>query len=172
MGLQSGALPSGPGIGDRADLWSWVAGSMGGSWTFGKGPSADFVYEVHPWQIKTSIESQYLSTLYHNGVVGLLLLIFSYIAVLLKARRREYRRGPSPFESKLPFSFVVFSILLVYFLCELGVQETDMARTYAVWLALFASYCRLRAPSSISCGMTARGAGAGSLEKCVEVAKR
>lgn len=143
LGFSSNSF-SGPGIGNRLDLWYWVADSMNDSWIIGKGTLVEFSYEVHPWQIKTSIENQYLSTLFHTGLIGLLLLLLSYFVILFKTHQSASRFRALSFETRFSFSFVVFTVLFIYFICELGVQESDMARTYAVWLVLFSSYWRLQ----------------------------
>lgn len=77
------------GVGDRFVLWQWVALSVGNKWLLGKGVSTEFAYKVYEWQTKTSIENQYLNVFFHTGVVGVVLLLFSYVAVLVYAKRKN-----------------------------------------------------------------------------------
>lgn len=77
------------GVGDRFVLWQWVALSVGNKWLLGKGVSTEFAYKVYEWQTKTSIENQYLNVFFHTGMVGVLLLLFSYVALLVYAKRKN-----------------------------------------------------------------------------------
>ena len=130
------------GVGNRFDLWSWVYLSMGNHWTWGNGMTAKFAYEVYTWQTKTSIENQYLFVLWHNGIVGLVMLILSYISTLIftwKRRKQYINQG----NEKISFNVVMFVIMIVYYIAELGVQETDMTRMYSVFIALIIAYNRI-----------------------------
>lgn len=130
------------GVGNRFDLWSWVYLSMGNHWIWGNGMTAKFAYEVYTWQTKTSIENQYLFVLWHNGIVGLVMLILSYISTLIftwKRRKQYINQG----NEKISFNVVMFVIMIVYYIAELGVQETDMTRMYSVFIALIIAYNRI-----------------------------
>ena len=126
------------GVGDRFVLWQWVALSVGNKWLLGKGISTEFAYKVYEWQTKTSIENQYLNVFFHTGVVGVVLLLFSYVAVLVYAKRKN-----SSCPGSCSFNTIFFSMMLIYFVCELGVQETDLARMYCIWISLLISYNRI-----------------------------
>ena len=130
------------GVGNRFDLWFWVLSSMKGAWIFGHGLTAQFAYEVHAWQIKTSIENQYLQILYYNGIVGLVLLIISYISTVKYTIIQEQKYGCLENE-KISFNSIMRVLLLVYYIIELGVQESDMRRLYAIIIALLISYNRI-----------------------------
>lgn len=130
------------GVGNRFDLWYWVYLSMGNHWIWGNGMTAKFAYEVYTWQTKTSIENQYLFVLWHNGIVGLVMLILSYISTLIftwKRRKQYINQG----NEKISFNVVMFVIMIVYYIAELGVQETDMTRMYSVFIALIIAYNRI-----------------------------
>lgn len=131
------------GLGDRLDLWDWVFSSMGKSWVFGRGILTEFSYTVYEWQIKTSIENQYLSVLFHIGLVGLGILIISYCCILYSSARRSRLNGNIIGEKRFPFNYLVLIVLAVYYICQFGVQETDMARIYVLLIALSISYNRL-----------------------------
>lgn len=131
------------GVGNRLDLWSWVSESMGDSWIWGKGITAKFAYKVFEWQTKTSIENQYLSVLYHSGLVALVTLLLSYASTLIYAIKSDKVYGRQLGEKELSFNGVLFVLLFVYYICELGVQETDMTRIYSIMIALLISYNRI-----------------------------
>lgn len=126
------------GAGDRFILWQWVALSVGDKWLFGKGISTEFAYKVYEWQTKTSIENQYLNVFFHVGIVGVALLLFSYVTVLIYAKRKD-----SNGSENCSFNLIFFSMMLIYFICELGVQETDITRMYCIWISLLVSYNRI-----------------------------
>lgn len=131
------------GLGDRSDLWNWVFSSMGESWVFGKGILTDFSYTVNEWQIKTSIENQYLSVLFHTGLIGLGILIISYCCILYSSIRGLRLNGNIIGEKQFTFNFLILIVFAVYYICEFGVQETDISRIYVLLIALSISYNRL-----------------------------
>ena len=130
------------GVGNRFDLWRWVYVSMGNNWIWGNGASTEFAYKVYEWFTKTSIENQYLSVLWHNGMVGLVMLIFSYASTLhfTWKRRKNYINSNN---EEMSFNIAVFILMIVYYIVELGIQETDMARIYGVFIALVIAYNRV-----------------------------
>ena len=131
------------GLGDRLGLWMWVTGEMDGIWLFGKGQTSLFSYEVYEWFTKTSIENYYLHTLYYTGIIGLIFLLLSYVFSLIFSAKISKKRGPIAQEKDVRFSDVIFVLFLSYFIGMLGVQESDMTRTYVVFVALLLSYNRL-----------------------------
>lgn len=144
MGLQVSSVSSDSviGAGDRFSLWNWVYQSMRGHWVWGYGISQNFSYRIFAWQIKTSIENQYLNILYHNGIIGVVALACSYLSVLwfsFKYRRRQIRQN---LES-ITFTKVAFIICFVYYFLEFGVQESDITRIYTILIALIISYFRI-----------------------------
>lgn len=72
------------------------------------------------------------------NLVGVVLLLFSYVAVLVYAKRKN-----SSCPGSCSFNTIFFSMMLIYFVCELGVQETDLARMYCIWISLLISYNRI-----------------------------
>ena len=130
------------GVGNRFDLWTWVYLSMGDNWIWGNGAVTRFAYKVYEWQTKTSIENQYLFVLWHNGLVGLVLLILSYVSTLQFSWKRRYFYIDQVGE-KLSFNYAVFILMLVYYIVELGVQETDLTRMYSVMISMLIIYNRI-----------------------------
>lgn len=130
------------GVGNRLDLWSWVYQSMGSEWITGHGPTAEFAYQVYDWQTKTSIENQYLYILWHNGLIGLVLLVLSYISILwFSFKRRNVFLNKH--NEAISFNTVVCMTMFTYYVASFGVQESDMARFYTVFIALLIAYNRI-----------------------------
>lgn len=71
-------------------------------------------------------------------ILSLLGIVFSYIAVLVYAKRKN-----SSCSGSCSFNTIFFSMMLIYFVCELGVQETDLARMYCIWISLLISYNKI-----------------------------
>lgn len=67
------------GVANRFEILDWVSKSVGSDIWFGKGVNATFRYEVHVWQIKESIENEYLNTFFHLGIVGVVFEIIAFI---------------------------------------------------------------------------------------------
>lgn len=130
------------GVGNRLDLWLWVYLSMGDNWIWGNGIGTQFAYQVYEWQTKTSIENQYLFILWHCGLVGMMLLIFSYISILHYTWKRRFNSLLKYVEG-ISFNSVIFILMLVYYVVELGIQETDISRIYGIFIALVIAYNRI-----------------------------
>ena len=134
------------GLGNRLQLWAWVSESMVGglnTWIWGRGITTKFAYQVYEWQTKTSIENQYLYFLFHNGIVGLSTLLLSYVSILRFAFKCERKCGKRDNEVEYSFNIIILILLSVYYVVELGVQESDMSRIYVVLVSLLISYNRL-----------------------------
>lgn len=131
------------GIGDRFSLWIWVFSSMSGKWIFGNGITTEFAYQVYEWQTKTSIENHYLYTLFHYGLVGLLLLLFMYISILIYTKLKSKKYGTRLNEKNLSFNKMLFIVFFIYNIVEFAIQETDLSRMYVVLVALLISYNKI-----------------------------
>lgn len=131
------------GVGDRYNLWFWVYESVRDSWIWGKGIATEFAYQVQEWQVKASIENQYLYTLFHTGVVGLSGLLLSYFATLRVPLKGKKINPQGLKERGITFNSLMFVLLSTYYFAGLGVQESDMTRTYVIFIALLISYNRL-----------------------------
>ena len=127
------------GVGSRFELFFWVVSTMDGNWLFGHGVSSQFAYQVYEWATKTSIENQYLNILYFNGAIGLFFMLISYIASLVLSKKNKVLFD---FE-RISFNDFSFFLLLIYYLANLGVQESDMTRMYVYYLVLLVSYNKL-----------------------------
>lgn len=128
-------------FGNRFDLYSWVINDVGENFLFGKGVKAEFKYIMNEQVTKTSIEVHYLYIFFKCGLVGMVSLIVSYIStIFFFGRRIKVKYDP---EGALSFLKVLFIILLGYYVCMFGVQETDTARIYCEMIALGIAYYRI-----------------------------
>lgn len=128
-------------LGDRSNLWLWVFSTMEEKWLFGHGVEAEFVYKIYDWQIKRSIENQYLNILYQMGIIGVAFLVLSYISIIIYAYKGNKRYGRNG--EKLTFNYVVLVVMITYYVVCLGVQETDLSRLYVIVVACLISYNRI-----------------------------
>lgn len=138
-----GEVSTSAGVGNRFDLFIWVAESMNGNWLFGNGAGAKFAYEVHSWQIKTSIENQYLNMLYQGGIICLALMILCYISIIIKAYKNSKVKSLNKNEKYFSFSQMCFILFIGYAVVGFATQETDMTRTFVVFVSLLISVSRL-----------------------------
>lgn len=142
LGLQSTSSNSAIGMGNRYDLYKWVIDAVGENMLLGKGVGATFSFQMNPWFTKTSVEVHYLYIYFQCGLVGLLSLVISYISSL-----RFFGRNSGVLNNKekvFSFSKVLFVTLFVYYICLLGVQETDLTRMYCLLISLGIAYVRIR----------------------------
>lgn len=131
------------GMGNRFDLYSWVANSMKGHEVFGMGVGAVFEHKMTDWFTKTSIEVSYLNIYYQCGIVGVTVLILSYINVLKFLFNKNNREIQLSSETNLTFENVLLIIIIMYYICLFGVQETDLSRLYCLLISLGIAYVRI-----------------------------
>lgn len=136
------------GLGNRFDLYKWVIGAVGENFLFGNGINAQFAYQIASWFTKTSIEVHYLYIYFKCGLVGLASLVLSYVGnILYFGKRRKYRLFN---EKKITFGKVLVLMLILYYICLFGVQETDLTRLYCELIALGIGYCRISKKSILN----------------------
>lgn len=142
--LVNGELSSGTtvtvGVGNRFDLWGWVTSSMKDKWVTGYGLDATFAYKTSEWTTKRSIENQYLNILYYNGLVGLIPMLLSFVGVLRATRKKKTTLAE---EKELTFNSISFLLMLLYYICHFGTQESDMTRMYVIYIIFIFSYNRI-----------------------------
>lgn len=131
------------GMGNRFDLYSWVANSMKGHEVLGMGVGAAFKHKMTDWFTKTSIEVSYLNIYYQCGIVGVTVLILSYINVIKFLFNKKNRKIQLPTETNLTFENVLLITIIMYYICLFGVQETDLSRLYCLLISLGIAYVRI-----------------------------
>lgn len=132
-------------VGNRTDLYQWVAENMNGNWVFGNGRDAaiSFAHQVtngtYTWtNYKTSIEVQYLMTLYRYGFVGLIPEIFCYVSFLLLAFRGMKREKTE--KGRTGFNHICFAIFVAYFAIFFAVNQSNDESIFYLFVALFIGY--------------------------------
>lgn len=129
------------GFGNRFDLYGWVIDSIGDKWLWGLGIGAEFAYKMTDWFTKTSIEVHYLYIFYQCGLVGVVSLVISYISTWIFFYTK--RKNTFDSEKKISFLSLLVILLLIYYICLFGVQETDLFRLHCEIVSLGISYYRI-----------------------------
>ena len=133
--------------GDRWNLYLWVMLSIAGNWAFGRGTTTAFSYMATEYREKTAIENYYLSTLYHHGIVGLVILIIGlmglvcYLAMKLKTNTRFDQKLPG--ENRITFNSVMLCILIGEVISYFMVDQAGEARLLYICIGLAIAYNRL-----------------------------
>lgn len=136
--------------GTRLKLYRWVFSSMKSSWTWGYGVNTNFHYPyvvsngLYTWiQYKNSIEVEYLSILYHNGILVLFATIGVFISIIYICIKCGFKRSYD--SRKLKFNVVLLSIFIPYYLLYFGVnQSSDQGIFYLCIMLLLVYYVKLR----------------------------
>ena len=133
--------------GNRFELKKWVMEEVGDDLLYGKGTKIQFQYKVIEGFVKTSIENQYLYTLYHIGIIGLIIMILYYISVLVFS----FQNGNTYIDKNVEtvsFSKMCFYMFFVYYIASIGVQETDIKRLVVLFISLLISYININGKSN------------------------
>jgi len=143
------------GIGNRMDLYYWVADAVKGHEFLGMGTSTEFAYSVHAvdskWYYfytwtKTSIENEYLYNYYIHGLIGLVTFSLCMISSILYAfktnrLRRNLRNHVNVYNEKtLTFSSVMCTLLIGYMVTLFSVRSSDNVRMFNTLMCLLFGY--------------------------------
>lgn len=132
--------------GDRWNLYLWVMLSMTGNWLFGRGTTTAFSYMATEYREKTAIENFYLSTLYHHGIVGLVVLIIGLIGLVyylvMKLRRNAQLDKKIAGENRITFNAVMLCILISEIVSYFMVDQAGEARLLYICIGLAIAYNR------------------------------
>lgn len=133
------------GIGNRLDLYSWVWQELNGYRVFGKGYGAEFshrftfmsgIYTVE--DVKTSIEVQYLSTLYYFGIFGMISQLIAYLGTILLCLKDKLAKAY--WEENVSFSFVAIVALIACYLEFFAVSQGTDRELYVLIVNLLIVY--------------------------------
>lgn len=133
------------GIGNRLDLYSWVWQELKGYRIFGKGYGAEFshrftfmsgIYTAE--DVKTSIEVQYLSTLYYFGIFGMISQLIAYIGTILLCLKDKMAKAY--WEEKVSFSFVAIVALIACYIEFFAVSQGTDRELYILIVDLLIVY--------------------------------
>lgn len=132
-------------IGNRTDLYGWVADSMDDNWIFGHGARSQFAYTFQKsdgrftWdQTKTSIEVQYLAVLYRYGILGLVSEVWMYLTILVTSFMQKGKSAA--WEARIGFNGICFAMFFMYFAALFAVNASSEQPLFLVILGLFISY--------------------------------
>ena len=133
------------GIGNRLDLYSWVWQELKGYRIFGKGYGAEFshrftfmsgIYTAE--DVKTSIEVQYLSTLYYFGIFGMISQLIAYLGTILLCLKDKMAKAY--WEEKVSFSFVAIVALIACYIEFFAVSQGTDRELYILIVDLLIVY--------------------------------
>lgn len=138
--LQENGFTDNPGgVGNRVDLYGWVYEEVEDDIWYGKGYTAKFehvfVNKDGYNQVKSSIEVEWLRTLFRYGIFGLIGEIILLLSVTIKA----FCTKEAP-ENGLGFGKTCLSILLAYIIVFFGVMQNQDVQTFAVIIMLLLAY--------------------------------
>lgn len=126
------------GIGQRADLYGWVWDAISGKRVFGTGPNSvfryNFVSNTGRMTEKTSLENEYLSQLFHFGIVGLIVTILYYLSIFMSLIKRSIKSEYS--KTTKEFLFYVASAVFVYYIVGFMVSFVDEMRMLYILMGL------------------------------------
>ena len=134
-------------VGNRLSLYLWVANSMKDKWLLGWGRTAAFNYTYtynNAWSTqltKSSIEVEYLYTIYHFGILGLITEVMVYFTFIRNGLVKKYNRLKH-WENKLSFNYTMGVTILVYCLVLFAVNRGAEAHTLYLLSMLFLAYNR------------------------------
>lgn len=133
------------GIGNRLDLYSWVWQELKGYRLFGKGYGASFSHRFTfmsgfytAEDVKTSIEVQYLSTLYYFGVVGMVSQLIAYGGTVWLCFKDKISKAC--WENEVSFSFVALVALIACYVEFFAVSQGTDRELYILIIDLLIVY--------------------------------
>lgn len=133
------------GIGNRVDLYSWVWQELKGYRVFGKGYGAEFSHQFTfmsgiyiAEDVKTSIEVQYLSTLYYFGIFGMISQLIAYLGTIFLCLKNKLIKAY--WEEKVSFSFVAIVALIACYLEFFAVSQGTDRELYVLIVDLLIVY--------------------------------
>jgi len=141
-------------VGNRLELYTWVADAVEGHELFGMGTAAKFAYDVqttgsawntiYTWT-KTSIENEYLYNYYIHGIIGVISFSMGILgSILYSIKVNKKRKSIKPVkiynEAELTFSKVMIILLIGYAATLFSVRSSDNVRMYNVLMCLMFGY--------------------------------
>lgn len=141
------------GIGNRLDLFNWVAESVKGHELFGMGTTSKFAYSVHAvestWSYaytwtKTSIENEYLYNYYIHGLVGLIAFVSNIISTIIySAKTNSKSKNKKNYNEKkhrISFPKLMTILLLGYAITLFSVRASDNVRIFNLLICMLFAY--------------------------------
>lgn len=126
------------GVGDRLDIFAWVIETVGDNHWFGKGIDAQFSYEVYEWQIKESIENEYLNTFFHYGIIGVSIQIMTYLGNLVYCFKLQRKIRTD--QGKFNLINAIFWCLLVFYIIIFTAGQSAAITTHIFVIGIAMAY--------------------------------
>jgi len=138
------------GVGDRLDLYRWVFVSVKNNIWLGMGEKAKFSYQygrtngLYSWiQLKQSIEVNFLSLLYHYGIISAVCETMVYLKLCMSSFR-NMKRKPLEWEGIISFDYLMFVIMVMELLSWIMVNSEAELFTLYMTMFIYISYSRIR----------------------------
>ena len=128
------------GVGNRFEIMSWVIETVGDDFWFGKGIDSTFSYVVHAWQIKESIENEYLNTYFHYGLVGVVLQVITFIKTLLFGFKLAKKSNE---EDSFNLIWAISMCLLVFYVVLLTAGQSSAVTMHIFLIGILMASFRL-----------------------------
>lgn len=122
------------GVGNRLELFEWVSKTVKNNIWFGNGINTNFEYKVYSWQVKESIENEYLNTFFHYGIVGVVLQISAYLSVVCIGFKSAKRIGNSL--GKFNLAKAITISLLVFYITIITSGQSSAITTHIFMVAI------------------------------------
>ena len=136
------------GVGNRLDLYGWVWENLSGHYIFGKGPWAVFehVMSYNMWTgaiYKYSIEVNYLHTMYHYGIITMVLEILMMLKLMISGTSRKFKTRSETYEHRLSFGTMFAIMVFCYLISWFAVQAGSEFAVFLICMSLFLSYRKI-----------------------------
>lgn len=135
-------------VGNRIQLYQWVWETLKDHKLLGIGNVANFKYSysatngTYSWvNTKTSIEVEWLSTLYEYGILGLITEIAMYISLIINELRTS-KNIVTGWESKLGFGKFCFILTVGYIVMGFAVSFSLEDHLFFIIVSLWIAYVR------------------------------
>ena len=141
--VSAGFTDNAGGIGNRLDLYKWVFEETKNHLLLGNGANTLFEYRFINgdgyWQTKSSIEVEWLRTLYRYGFIGLLAEIYLYINLIRNSLSNALQK-PAEWEGVISFSRAIAALLIGYVVVLFGVMQNQESQVFSVLIMLLLAY--------------------------------
>lgn len=142
------------GSGHRFILWSWIFDAVKGKMLFGRGftdvwsttiSGKNYLGQIW-YSEKTSIEVQWLYTLYRTGIFGL----SGFVVFQVGSLRKMWKTKVACFEEKVSFQYVMKWLSVFYFVHLFGIAAAEELYFFYLLFALYMCYIRICNMSAFS----------------------
>lgn len=141
--FQAGLTDNTSGVGNRFDLYKWVWRELSPDYLLGRGRLSGFSYTYINSdgyrQTKSSIEVEWLRTLYYYGFPGMISEIYVFISLLRNTWKKKVA-APASWEGKLSFTRLVGVLILGYVILFFAVMQNEDVQIFSICVMLLLAY--------------------------------